>query len=271
MNFVKHFISSNSNINKNNDLERTWFLEEKDSDGLGSSCGLIHYGSFGFTSTIIDSETKGEKYQREVDDIEQIPLFYEILIPKTEPAGYLVFQSFGGKSCISLVLSKFKKDFEEKNEGFSVFPRKVMPSDGGQNPFANLPVTKITFVSKGTSGDIIDEYTGVTPESVNIELNVSSKRRKILGKLKDIVGASSKKEGVLVFKDIEFSKLFAEVKYKNRKRRIGIIGSDEEVGFIDITDDVKRAVNGHPEFSSIREESRDLLSGFVQSLSGFND
>ncbi|MFV3128290.1 hypothetical protein [Niveispirillum sp. KHB5.9] len=270
-NFVKNFVELNSSINRSDDLERTWFLEEKESDGLGSSCGLIHYGSFGFTSTIIDSETRDEKFHRAVDDIEQIPLFYELLIPKTEGAGFFVFQSFGGKSCISLIMAKFKRDFEEENEGFAIFYKKVMPTDGETNPFANLPVTKMTFVTKGVSGDIIEEYTGVSPESVNVEINISSKRRQILGRLKDIMGASTKKEGALVFKDIEFSKLYAEVKYKNRKRRVGVIGSDEEVGFIDITDEVTRGPDGHPEFSSIREESRDLLSGIMQTLRGLND
>ena len=75
---MDNFVLINSNVNVRDDPERTWFLDPRETDGSGSSRGLVQYGTFGFESNIKDSKTKKINYGRLLTDVEEVPLYYEI-------------------------------------------------------------------------------------------------------------------------------------------------------------------------------------------------
>src|SRR5690606_27308299 len=113
----------------NTSLERSWYFEEIRSYSLGSSQGYVHYGTFGFESNFVDTKTQTHTYRRQVTDVEEIPLFYEFWCPPSSEYGLVAFQSFQGRSCISLVLNSMKQKFEEVNSDYIIIFKKLMPND----------------------------------------------------------------------------------------------------------------------------------------------
>ncbi|MBA3678210.1 MAG: hypothetical protein H0W74_12555 [Sphingosinicella sp.] len=107
--FLPAFFKSHLNPTRNAEAERSWYFEEKDRDGFGNSAGYIHYGTFGYASKIKNHKTKATNYERQVDDVEEIPLFYEFWLPEKANHAFVMFQSFAGKSCINLVISQLQE------------------------------------------------------------------------------------------------------------------------------------------------------------------
>ena len=127
--FITQFAVLHSTVTQNADRERSWYFEVKDSRGPGTSKGYVHYGTFGFESNFVDTNTKKHNYRRKVTDIEEIPLFFEFWYPTKSTHIFAVFQSFQGRSCIQLVMSEMQESFEKANPGFVIVFKKLLPND----------------------------------------------------------------------------------------------------------------------------------------------
>lgn len=270
--FISRFVSDHSKIFQNDEFERAWFLEPKESD-LGCSSGLIRYGTYGFESNIIDGNTGTEKYHRKLTDIEQIPLFYEFWCPIVSSFGFAVFQSFEGRSCVAMLTKQMKSEFEQINKGYILAFKKVMPDDAKGSVLGSAPVVRLRLIRKGASGDVVERYFHENaPQSVNLELIVKARRNGKLGKLEALFSTFKPgAESVLMYEGIQFERVSAEIRVGKRLRKIGVYGSEEDSGLIDLTDEIEKGVDGHPKFEAIREESKRLIDDFYNVMRGMKD
>jgi hypothetical protein len=267
--YITEYIASHSSVTQNTQLERSWYFEQK-KDNKGSSRGYVHYGTFGFESNFVDPKTKKRNYRRKITDIEEIPLYFEFWCPKKETFGFAAFQSFQGRSCINLVMSKLKIDFDKKNPGFALSFRKLLPSDAKGGLYAASPVKKLRLLKRNASSDISDKYFGKTsPDSIDFEITMSARRNKSLGNigslLKSLNGGS---KNVIMHAGIEFPEAVAEIRVGDRTRRVGVLGWNSDAGVIDITDDIDRGPDGHPTFDSMKRETNDSLKDFYHTMQG---
>ncbi|WP_448140248.1 hypothetical protein [Sphingopyxis fribergensis] len=265
--FITQFVTKNVTPVRDDDDERSWFFEGKESDGSGNTKGHVHYGTFGYESTIIDIATNTKKYDRGVDDVEQIPLFYEFWFPEKRKIAFAAFQSFAGKSCIRRVLNKINADFENANPGMLFRAQKLLPTDGG-SLYAKAPVKRLRLIKRNVEQDVTDRYLGTAkPKTVNLEVKLTAGRGQTLGLFKDIAGAAkSTDNGVALYDGIEFNEAIADVKIGGQFRPVGMFGSDSNAGVIDITSEIKKGENGHPTFDSVSEQCDVILSDFYDVL-----
>lgn len=265
--FVSKFVTANVTPVRDDEDERSWFFESVEDDGAGNSKGYVHYGTFGFESIIYDSATNTKKYDRRVDDVEQIPLFYEFWFPEKRKIALVAFQSFQGKSCIRRVLNKIKADFESANPGMLFRAQKLLPTDGG-SLYAKSPVKRLRLIKRNVEQDITDRYLGTAkPKTVNFEVKLTAGRGQTLGLLKDIASAAKTTDaGVAMYDGIEFNEAIADVKIGGQFRPVGMFGSDSNAGVIDITSEITRGANGHPTFESVSEQCDVILSDFYDVL-----
>jgi hypothetical protein len=265
--FVTKFVGSYTTAVKDDEGERSWYFEQLDEDGEGNTKGYTHYGTFGFESKLVDHTTNKSNYQRKVNDVEIIPLFYEFWSPKDKNFALAAFQSFQGRSCIGYVMKKLKEDFEAQNPGFILKYQKLLPSDGS-SIYTSAPVKQLRLIKRNASSDITDKYLGNSkPKRVDFEVKLSAGRKGILGSYNDVTGALKKSDAGLVLHDgVEFSEAIAEVKIGGKFRSVGVFGSDSNAGVIDITEDIERGENGHPTFSSIIDQCDIILSDFYNVL-----
>lgn len=98
-------------------------------------------------------------------------------------------------------------------------------------------------------------------------MSISAKRNGSFGALSDLTKRIGKqKDALLVYDDHQFDRAVAEISVNGRRRRVGLAGIDADTGAIDVTEDVK-LVEGHPTFSSISEQSNDLMVDIYAKMS----
>ena len=266
------FVSAHSEDAEVSDAEkeRSYHFLPAESYGVGSVRGHISYGTFGFASRIRNPKKKSQVYNRQSDDVEDIPLYFDFWCPPKADFAMAALQSFGGKSCVHLVLHEMQKAFESRNPGYRLHTTKLMGNDSPQSLFADAPVKKLTFIKHNASSDSFGSYRkGKPPRPVDIELSYKAKRGGALGSLRDMGGTFTETDkGLVLFEGGELNEATAEVMVGKRRRPVGLIGPNSETGTIDVSETISYGADGHPTFESIRIQSNDILRDFYKRLTG---
>ncbi|MGW5841104.1 hypothetical protein ACWFZ6_24250 [Methylorubrum extorquens] len=267
--FIEAFVTRNINIVNSREDERSWYFDRKKDNNEGIR-GYVRYGTYGFESNLVDTETKQSNYRRKTTDVEEIPLYFDFWVPKNSQYCLVAFQSFQGRSCISLVSKKMSEDFERANQDCLMNFKKVMPSDLKGSLFYNAPIKKMTLIKNKSVVDPADKYLNRTKsEYVDIELSLCARRKKDLGMLGDWQAKMpANTKGLIEYAGIEFDEAVAEVNVGNRRRRVGVFGHNSDAGVIDITKDIDKGIDGHPTFASLKRETTNILGEFYRILSG---
>jgi len=226
----------------------------------------------GFESRIIDRSTKEKSYDRKTTDSEEIPLFYEFLYPKAgQDYALALFQSFQGRSCVTKIRTAFRTEFKDQHHGYTVNVKKLMPGDLHDLAMQNSLVKRLTLIKRNASSDITDRYIESNIEHSDIEFSISSRPRKNLGNLKNLVKSLRMNDGVITHDGITYEEAVADVRIGDRLRRVGLLGPNTEAGVIDITNDVTTAQNGHPEYDSLAAQADNILKSFHQRITPNKD
>jgi len=268
--FITNFVATHNTPVESEELERTFYFEEKEAPSTGSSRGYIHYGTFGYESNIIDPKTKEKKYRRMTTDVEEIPLYYEFWCPSSSKTAFAAFQSFGGKSCIGLVMKKMRDRFEVANPGYLLVFQKVTASNARGTAYFSAPVKRLHLLRRKAPNDLASRYfEGLTPDVVDYEVTISARRKMSLGALNDLLTSFDElDQGVILEDGVEFKEAYAEVRFGKKLRRVGVLGENVDAGVIDLTETVLRAPDGHPHFESMRKEVNELLEDFYHVMRG---
>lgn len=268
--FLTRFVDEHSAEEAVSDAEkeRSYYFEPRETYGLGSIRGHVRYGTFGFESRIKKHKSKTVAYIRKSSDVEEIPLFFDAWSPPSEDFSILALQSYGGKSCVHLILFDMMRSFEALNPGFRLHAHKLLGNDSPQTLFARAPVKKITFVKHNAHSDRFSSYrNGKPPKPIDIEVSYKAKRGGILGSLEEMGSAFIEdSKGLLSFEGMEFDEATAEVMIGNRRRPVGLIGPTSETGAIDVSPSIEYGLDGHPTYESILRESSDIATHFFKKL-----
>jgi hypothetical protein len=267
--FIARFVAHHATATQHDTLERSWYFEDRSAPNATSINGYIHYGTFGFESNFVDAKTKKKNYRRKVDDVEEIPLFFEFWFPPKSDFGLVAFQSFQGRSCIQIVIQAMKESFERNNPDYVINFFKLQPMDGKSGAFEKAPVRQVRLIKKNADGDVADKYFSSNKSgSIDFEIRIAARRKGSLGALGDIVSSLQSRSGIIVHEGIEFPEAIAEVRVGDGTRKINLIGVGGDAGVIDLSDSVTRGIDGHPTFDSIAREANSLLRDFYGMLLG---
>lgn len=267
--FIEEFVKNNANIVNSKENERSWYFDRKEDPREGIR-GYVRYGTYGFESNLVDTKTKKSNYRRKTTDVEEIPLYFEFWVPRNSQHCLAAFQSFQGRSCISLVAAKMKEDFERINQDCLINFKKVLPSDLKGSIFYSAPIKKMTLIKNKSAVDPADKYLNRNrSEYIDIEMSLCARRKRDLGMLGDWQSKMpANTQGLIEYAGIEFDEAVAEVSIGNRRRRVGVFGHNSDAGVIDITKDIDKGLDGHPTFLSIQRETTVILGEFYKILSG---
>ena len=263
--FIPKFIANRTTANQNPDLQRSWRFDPAPQVGR-THHGLIRYGTFGFTSSIIDPSSTIVAFKRKPDHIEEIPLYYHFWLPLNGHVGFVAFQSFGERSCVSAVLGDFTSSFNAAHNAVKFSPRKIMPAT--DVTFKNATVKKVILSKKKVPKDRAEILKALPPDEFNIELSLSLKRRGRFGILSDVASTlrNAKEGSAFVIDGIEFDEAAALVKVGTTYMRVGIIGPSNNAGVIDITDRVALGPDQHPTLASLQSVTTSVISDFRQAF-----
>ena len=225
--------------------------------------GWMRYGKYGYGSQVEDVKTGKVALKRGTSQADTIPLYYRYWFAEGKKYGLLALQSFGGLSCVEVVNRAFANTHEIAFPDRRVTFSKVMPNDA--KLYGNRDVKQIHLVRKDADQSVIEK--ALRPENkshkVDVEFSVKARSGGTFGKLKDL---DSKLGGHLEVGEIDYEGVFAEVKVGSSYKRIGVLGVSSSAGVIDITDEVTRDTERHPELKSIQKSVTKHISDFSKVL-----
>lgn len=268
--FLAGFVASRVEPKDETEHQRSWYFEELLPDGPSSIRGYVQYGTYGFESRLKNQRTKTPSYNRTVDDVEEVPLFFEFWTPDDGDLTIMSFQSFGGRSCVSLVRQDIKDSFEAANPGFILRFEKLLGTDSPATLYATAPVKKLTLIRQESASDAFTSYNREgPPKTVDFELSVKARRGDNLGRFADLAGGLNKTDkGLVVFRGEEFEEATAMVMIGKRQRPVGIVAPNRDTGTIDVSESINWGANGHPTFESLAEQSTMIAQDLYRRITG---
>ncbi|GLO68807.1 hypothetical protein MACH17_03240 [Phaeobacter inhibens] len=263
--FLPQFIRSKLSTRQNDRIERSWRLEPAADQGR-TRHGTVHYGTYGYSSKIVNPQNSAVLYDRDAGDVEEIPLYYRFWVPDFGNFGFAALQSFRERSCVGQVLGDLSKDFNDRFDNLRLTVKKVMPTS--DDAYRNAPVKKLILSKKKVPKDRAEIMRRLEPDELNVELSFSVGRSGRFGMYSDVAPQIRAASGgaAFVFDGIEFDEASALINIGNTYRKVGIVGPANNAGVIDITEDVVLNEDQHPTFESVSEVSQGIISDFRQQF-----
>lgn len=259
--FVKKYKSA---LGEEGDTPRPWYLEPNDQNG-GTFEGSIMYGSSGFATDIVDRETRSTQYKRKISDIEIFPLYYRLWVPDTGSYALLALQTFGQRSCVGRFQLALESGFRQTNSGFRIVLNPVAPGEIASYKVAE--VKKLSLTKRDYSSDAAENQLGDPGALVDLSVSFSAKPRSHLGILKSFADRvkTAVSGSVLEYNDTQFDEATAEIMVGGKRRTVTLVGISRNTGKFDLTDQVKRGLNGMPQFESISTEVASIFKDIAAS------
>lgn len=265
--FIHNYLT-NENLKIANDItQRSWHIENVTyaSNDARNYYGIVRYGMYGFESTLVDNETANVVHERKQNHSEVIPLVFHAWAPEDCEWAYLSMQSFQGRSCVTVVQEPIAAAFKVKHKGWVLRFVKISPGDGEAEAFYDKQVREVRLIKKSSPTDLTDVYTGKTKlSSAKHQLSITASRNNSLGTFGAIKGLFKSKQKstggcIIEYDGDEFDEVTAEVRLGKKTKIVGVYGYNNDVGVIDITNDILFDDGGHPTIDSVYNESNEIL------------
>ncbi|MFC5738650.1 hypothetical protein [Sinirhodobacter huangdaonensis] len=259
--FLPQFVRGKVAALQNNNIERSWRLEPAQDEGR-SRHGIVRYGTYGYSSNIINPDDNEVLFNRNATDVEEIPLYYRFWVPDAGNFGFATLQSFRDRSCVSQVLGELTSEFNRRYNHIRLTPRKVMPT--ADEMYRNAQVKKLILSKKRVPKDRAEILRNLPPDELNVELSFSVRRNGLFGVFSDVAPQIRGARGgaAFVFDGIEFDEASAMVAIGNSYMKVGIVGPSNNAGVIDISEEVQLGADQHPTFQSVSEISANVIENF---------
>jgi hypothetical protein len=222
--------------------------------------GIVETGDYGYSSELYDTEKKQLAYHRKPADADLKPFFYLFDLPKGQTRGLVVLQRFKTFGIRGLLAGDFSKYFEKHYPNSSVHIEPIVHPKIWQQFADGGSATKIRLRKFNIPQDICDMMKhGIKPDDGYVEYSIIAKKGNTFNVLKKMLGGNPKELLMLEAPDFKPDKTLVEVTLNGRKRTLDIADITKLRTYFDVTEDVKIAKNGHPEFDSILEISKGIL------------
>ncbi|MBD2841413.1 hypothetical protein [Erythrobacter rubeus] len=266
--FLSEFVTSRTSTQNLIDIEKSWKFNPESTSTLSGHEGTIAYGRYGFAASLIDIATGNENYRRKRTDSEVLNLFYRFWLPEGEKFCVAAFESFSGRSCITLVFEELRKRFEGENPELVLRIRKLMPTGASAKIYAGKPIKNIALTTRKPPNDLADKlFKGKAHTTKRMTVKIFAGRNDLLGDFTDLINSlPADGSGVLSYDGVDFDKAVADVKVGKEIKPVGVFGAHDEVGVIDITEDVSKDADGLPTFQSVKKEADKILAAVYETL-----
>ena len=220
---LKEFVTTNSSTKNLSEIEKSWKFNPCGKHDALNFEGTISYGRYGFAASLVDVKTGKESYRRKRTDSEVLKLYFRLWVPEGERFAIAAFESFSGRSCITLVFDALKQLFDEKNPGYTLRIRKLMPAGASAKIYAGKQIKNVSLTTRKPPNDLADRlFSGKAQKTKRMTVKIYAGRNDRLGEFSDLVNAlPADSSGVLVYDGIEFDKAVADVKVGKEIKTVG--------------------------------------------------
>lgn len=240
--------------------------------------GVIRTGDYGYSTPIVNHQSRKLSYTRNKEDTELVPLSFLLYVPKKgdvpiEKMGIAIFQRFKKNGLKGVFQIHFKNFFDQLSPDYIL---EMIPLTPGEivSAFKNGLIKSANLISHSISDDLADYYTTDDEDRGKIILGFEKGRfhAKFIERILQILN------GDLPIKEIIESDLISPDEIKTR-----VVINGEEKTFtikeegteitpgIDISDNVSYGENGFPTQQSVNREALKYLNTLKSYLSENDD
>ncbi|WP_152032626.1 hypothetical protein [Ereboglobus luteus] len=233
--------------------------------------GLVITGEYGYETELLDVKGKKKPYQRSTTEAELLPFYFRYYIPKTGDSSVLLLQRFGTSGVRKTLGNNLLPEFEKQFSGVKLFITPLIP-DGLLDKLMNGGLHAITLRKNTLPSDVCDQLNERSIEAGRMDVVITAKHghvfSAILNKIKNILIGNDYAPiyDVIRIKGFAHDKTLVDIELGGKKRRIDLSNLTKLRAIIDITDDIKVAPNGHPEFESISSETKKIMNDIINTL-----
>lgn len=228
--------------------------------------GVFDSGNFGFESDIHKKDTIIKKL---IEDVETMPFYFLIYIPKDSNLGFLMLQRFGNYGVSTMFKAHFNGFFKSKYPDMMIdynqYVSKELAETFAKGGIKEVVLTRYNLPSDKAERMGFREYSN---QIKSIELRIKAKAKTTFSdlKLKNFIRNSNGQFfSTRAIKELGFDgshKISIISKYGNSQRTIDVSDTMNIKPYY-VLDKVERETSKHPNFSSIDNEAIKLLDEFT--------
>lgn len=228
-------------------------------------------GDFGYGAELVDVEQRFEPvYRRETTHAELIPLFGLLYLPPDKKEGIVILQRFGVRGMINAFVGAVRQFFGEAYGDYHVdidphVPREVVEA------LHNGQVRRIQLTARRIPADLAARLR--LPQGVDdiggYQVEIKAKRNQFLERpdwMATLMDGRIRSYTMPEEVARDFERIRVRVQYNGRERMVELGDFGGMRPYIDVSAEVRRGSQGHPEYESVREHAEGLLADLLVEL-----
>lgn len=224
--------------------------------------GVFYAGQSGITSTIRHRVTKKVRLDRNAEDEETFPLYFQLMHDVELNRNILLLQKYGTHSAYDPFKKAISAYFFNVDINVRIDLSPIATKDSIDDFLKQGPVMKVTMRSNMVSADDAIKFDSSfdRKKDAYTEFTIKARRNKFLALRKSIMEyVNGTRNNLFSVQGLEVNDVFITSKINNQTKTISLGGSkDFRPSFL--CENLKFE-NGHPTYESINNEANDIMSG----------
>ena len=264
-----HEVSEKDDVNQKTFSCRYLVGRDISTDSFQCFSFEIQSGYYGSASTIVDADTREEKYIMTPNDVAEKIFYMFVVIPKDNNKvkvnkGMLVFQNIGVYGIKTVTLKKLRSYFSERF-GLTIRCLTVSPELFVKKILIKENLKKMIMIRNHKSNEATDDYyTGYGTESriiSNLCFNETAWQKIMSGINHFIKGKSN----LFEFQSLEYNQLKLEVLIGESTRTINL-HNIENLSIIESIPASIRDLNGYADISRLCEYIIEVINDYLKEM-----
>lgn len=265
----KRFLDGNRSP-LNDDTSKTVMQVRNASPEGRNIFGVIETGVYGYTANVYDTKSKKLAHKQTKDQSGMTPFFFQIYIPEEGPNGILSLQRFGNAGIRHIFAKPLKEFFADSHPQYLISFNPIVNKEQMEQ-MKTGDIQRLTFRQMKLPSDKADSLGTENAKHVYVEYSIVAKRHSALSVLRGMLAnwKEPNSQRPLIAqppKEFNESQVLAKVKVGKSTRTVDVTDLSRMRSYFDLTDTVKIAVDGHPDYQSIKGLSEDLVNDVYSSM-----
>jgi hypothetical protein len=235
--------------------------------------GTIDHGEWGVAVPGKSWKTGAINYQRTLEDVEPLPYYYLLSVPKEGRMGFAILQRFGNLGLRSQLLDRFERRFAQEYPDFRMNIQSAAPGELlDQFMKEGASVQKLSFIQTRLPRNFEDRYAnpGEAAQEAYAEYVIHAKRGgslPLINLVRNAVrGQGNSKSQLLQLSPRKAAKLKVAIRVGGVTRTLEMTEAPSMRSYYEIDDQVEYGKNGLPTFESVDELAHGLLDKQYEAL-----
>ena len=217
--------------------------------------GIIQTGVNGYASEIVNTDTNQVSHHRTVVEAEFVPFFFLLVCPPGRDFGLLLLQRFGNLGVKDFFVDPIIEKFGQDHANSRLRITRLVPSDLAHQLLEQSIIKTIRLVRYEELAEVSDSLgEGYAERTGVVEMVFRAKKSGSLPSAPGLIQALLGKKAinqVFSVENFDYDSIKVDVEVNGKRRVIDIGRPNVLTPNIDVTEDLKLDIGGHPTWESL--------------------